>query len=178
MNEVVVNSIIEWITEEGTPFVERILWVNPEYTLAVAIPLNQTNALPEYREIEAIEKALHRGGAIKRVIEPMILATIEEDIKPIHRQKRDKAWDIIKELVAAEPEIYDPKKRGPLIELTCQQFQICKRDVYTSLRRYWQNGKVKNGLLPHYYNCGAPGITRKTAVEGKKTRTATKNNKS
>src|SRR6266536_938036 len=32
--------------------------------------------------------------------------------------------------------------------------------IYRYLRRYWKRGQTKNGLLPDFKNCGAPGNDR------------------
>ncbi|RNB82117.1 hypothetical protein EDM59_21145 [Brevibacillus nitrificans] len=168
MATIVVNSVIEWIVKDcEKTLLERVLWIDNCRENAVTISLTDRSALPVWRTIDELENSLRQGEAIKRTIDPFLNSIREEDIKSRDREKRDKAWKVIEQLVKAEPDIYIKEKRG-LVTLVATEFGVPKRDVYTWLRRFWMGGKVKNALLPHYHRCGAPGKDREITTSGKK----------
>ncbi|MCV5555801.1 hypothetical protein OFN13_32420, partial [Escherichia coli] len=49
--------------------------------------------------------------------------------------KRDKAWNIIQDLIIQEPNIYKRDKRGTLIRQTRGNFGCSKQTIYKYLKR-------------------------------------------
>ncbi|KUK54017.1 MAG: Tn7-like transposition protein B [Desulfotomaculum sp. 46_296] len=164
-----INTIIEWLEgSEGINRLERVLWIDAKGKKVVVFALFNPKALPEWKEIAEIEKAFADGAAIKRISDPYTaLALPDSAILQKHRERRDRAWDIIKDLVVDEPGIYKSEGRGNLLHHISGQFGVQAKTVYKYLRKYWAGGKTKNALLPAYDRCGAPGKERK-ATEGKK----------
>ncbi|WP_167998815.1 Mu transposase C-terminal domain-containing protein [Desulfitobacterium metallireducens] len=158
MENIFVNSIIEWQDDNRNITVERILWVSPNCSQLVIIDISDLSHLPEFREYKEIEAALEHGIARKLSIDPYSnFMRPVENISENSLKNRDKAWNIISNIVEIEPDIYDERRRGKLIDEVCRKFGIHKKMVYRYLKRYWVRGKTKNALLPNYSNCGAPG---------------------
>lgn len=155
------NSIIEWINEGEENVLERVLWVDAENNQVVVINLNAEKPLPVIKELTFIHQALSQGLAIKRTVDPFAkIYANEAEIPEKYRQRRDKRWEIIKDIVTEEPDVYDEKLRGAMIREAHEKFGTPKKDIYKYLREYWKGGKTPNALLPNYDNSGAPGKER------------------
>lgn len=167
---VMVNSIIEWFgTDEDVSMFERVLWLDSTGNQVVVMPLFDPKALPIWRNAQDIEKAIIAGEALKRTMDPYSgLYIADAEILQKHRERRDRAWEIIKELVEDEPDIFREKGRGRLVAETAKSFGVHKMTIYKYMRRYWAGGKTKNALLPAYDRCGAPGRERKVSDKGAK----------
>jgi len=139
---------------------QRVLWVstNQEYVVVVDITNSKKMKYPYFRKYEDIVKEAQDGHLRKVDFEPdlRLLSPEEEYIKE-HKANRDKKWDVIKDIVKKEPDIYISDKRGPLITMTIEKTGKSKKVIYDYLKRYWFYGKSINGLLNNYFDCGAPG---------------------
>lgn len=80
-----------------------------------------------------------------------------ENISESSMQILEKRWNVIKDIVVCEPDIYLGKKRGSLINKVIIEHGCTKKAVYEYLRLYWENGKMKYALLPKVYNRGGRG---------------------
>lgn len=162
-----VNSIIEWLDGENSRL-ERILWIDNDGKETVTIELFSHNPLPQWKYIFDIESALEKGEAIKRTVDPFASFSVHDSKVLIkHREHRDRAWDLIKDIVNNEPDIYRSEGRGLLLHEVSQKHNVHVMTVYKNLRKYWIGGKIKNALLPAFDKCGAPGEERKFS-QGKK----------
>jgi len=70
---------------------------------------------------------------------------------------QQKAWGAIKGIVKSEPDIYQRKARGVLINQVLEETKVTKQTVYRWLRRYWQFGMCENALSGRYDLCGGLG---------------------
>jgi len=171
-----VNSLIEWHidetetptdAQEQPPTLDRILWLEPATNQIVLFDVQSPKALPRWESLVMVETALDTGQVRLLQSEPFAnLRRTEEDIPLPHRQRRDAIWDrYIRALVQTETEqprleILDATERGKLIAVIVEQTGVQKKTVYRDLRRYWQAGQIKNGLLPRYNRSGGPGKTK------------------
>jgi len=108
-----VNSLIEWQEENGDKSIERLLWIDDE--IAYVIDVNK-NKVPYIRRIEDIEVALAEDKAEIIKEDKYIVVLREEDIAEKHKVIRDKAWNIVKDMVDKEPDIYQASFRRKLIK--------------------------------------------------------------
>jgi len=154
--------IIEWIYDNERHEKERVLWQAADYSSIVVISLSfPSKSLPFFRPISELEEALQAETAIITPTDPYYyLAAPPIQFLSKHETQRDISWEIIKELVSNEPGIYVSDTRGLLAMKAANKFNITKGAVYKYLRNYWVRGKIKNALLPAFYNCGAPGADR------------------
>ena len=167
---IVLNSTIEWLgIDENTFVLERVLWLDATGKQVVVMPLFNPKALPLWKDARDIERVMADGEAVKRTVDPYSgLITAEAEILQKHRERRDRAWEMIKDLVEDEPDIYRDERRGRLVAETAERFGVHKGTIYKYLRRYWAGGKTKNALLPAYDRCGAPGRERKISDKSAK----------
>lgn len=135
----------------------RVLWHDNRQV--IWIDIKSTKALPEIISHQQVE-AMLVDEEIKAIDDPYL-----DDVITLPEQesseyiKREKAWEIIKNIVD-NPEIFDPKKRGKIIKEVTETKKASKQTVYRYLRRYWQRGQIKNALLPDYKFSGAAGKKR------------------
>ncbi|MDE2420549.1 MAG: DDE-type integrase/transposase/recombinase [Gammaproteobacteria bacterium] len=135
----------------------RILAINSG--MIYWIQVDTKNALPEVFRAEQLYEYLDNERLI-RFQDPYIYLINEEPaLDSIAFSKRDKAYNVIKELIQ-EPNHFDPSIRAGLINRIKSSGLVSKPTIYKYLRRYWQRGQIPNALLPDYKNSGAPGKTR------------------
>ena len=161
-----VNMLIAWSPLEEANVeirVDRILWCDPAQIHLVTIDAFAKDALPLLRPYEDVARALERGDLRVPETDPFaVLRRAEADIAEKHRQRRDAAWELIRELV--EPGDVDflinPTVRGRRIAVVMAANRRTKRTIYKYLRRFWQAGQIKNALLPAFEKCGGRGKRR------------------
>lgn len=152
-----INTLIEWIDgNSGTPRVERILHFDSIQEVYVLIDVFVKSSIPVLRKKAELVGSLERQEARILQLDPFKdLQVSEQNIAEKHKQRRDRAWEIIAPLVEAEGlSPYLPESRGRLIRQVAQETRTHKKVIYEWLSKYWQGGKTKNALLPKYKNCG------------------------
>ncbi len=164
MDWLVPNTVIEWKERDSDiGYIERVLWVDAKGESVVTINLEVNKAFPVINFAD--EYLSNASGKDHRVIDwvdTSIILDGDETIPSIYIEKREKAWNLIKSLVESEPDIYDSKLRGVMVKEIVEEEGVHKSTIYRYLRRYWQSGKTKNSLLPHYKKSGANGKERKS----------------
>jgi len=89
----------------------------------------------------------------------------EATLTDSERNHRDRIWDMMKDALECEPDIYTVKGRGALVNSISEKNGINKSNLYGYLDKYWRSGKTKNAFLPKYYNCGGKGTVRQSAKQ-------------
>ena len=171
-NHLYVNDLIEWLNESEQSTVERVVWIDENYILAFMFDINTNKGVPYPKRISEIEDAIDEGYALKLKLDPWVKIVKDDDLSERELEVRNRAWNIISNLVQQEPDIYDRKIRGSLVTNAIAQCEekITKKTIYGYLRKYWQRGKNKNALLPDYYNSGGRGKTKKYRSDKKRGR--------
>ena len=67
---------------------------------------------------------------------------------------RDKAWELIRDAVTNEPDIYDPKRRRTILLGIEETTGTKVPNLYKYIGKYWRYGKIPDALLPDYSACG------------------------
>ncbi|WP_093555549.1 Mu transposase C-terminal domain-containing protein [Pseudoduganella namucuonensis] len=114
----------------------------------------------ELARLPMLEADLASGRARVLAEDPYVVAMNQELLPQKHLQLRARAWNIVRELVALEPAIYEPRRRGQLVLECMRRHGVSHPTVYRYLRRYWQRGQTPNALLPDYSNSGGRGKIR------------------
>lgn len=170
MIEVYVNSIIGYRDPSDDMRVcdkYRVLWIAADNYQVVIINLSG-QTMPEVRDLSDLQQEFTSGLALKLTDDPFSkLVNPPEEFLAKHKHIRDSAWDIIKDLVSNEPDIYRPDKRGLLIMDKAKELGKHKRVIYRHIKNFWTKGKIANALLPEFDKCGGRGKT-KHATEGVK----------
>ncbi|MFT4413332.1 Mu transposase C-terminal domain-containing protein [Fredinandcohnia humi] len=155
--------------EQNQESLQRVLWVSSDqdYVVLVDITDRKNMKYPFFRKYEEIVNEAKEGQLRKLEIDPDLrLISPDEEYLNKYRAKRDVKWEVIKDIVVQEPDIYISEKRGPLVSMVEEITGKNRRLIYDYLKKYWFYGKSINGLLNDYFNCGSPGkprnITKKT----------------
>lgn len=167
--DIIVNSLIEWQDpEEGNSElrIDRLLRVNKAKDYVIAIQVNSNHLRIVKRSYSETAYAITTCNA--RVLDVEIfpdLLRAEKDIKPAHRDRRDKLHTFLAPLFNQEGDEYllNPQLRGSKInELTRSQgeLKLTKKTIYKYIRLYFQAGCSSNALLPSFEKCGARGKRR------------------
>ncbi|MYL34959.1 DDE-type integrase/transposase/recombinase [Pontibacillus yanchengensis] len=159
MDSIFINSIIEWLDQDQNRItIERVLWISPELNNVIVIKIDKGQDLPFSRSYSEILYALNTLKARKLKVDPNnMLMEVNKEYIEIHKDKRDKAWSVIKDIVTIEPNIYLRDERGELIRECIKNHGVTKKYLYKMLKRYWVGGKVKNALMPNYWKSGGKG---------------------
>lgn len=157
-----LNMLLEWQRDEARPCIERLLWVDSSGADAVTIEINNRKALPRWQKSKELEEAI--AAKELRILEVDPYAALlrpEGTIPENHRQRRDRAWEIIAPIVESqEGEAFIESYRGFLVAEATKRTGSIKKTIYNYLRRYWQGGQTKNALLPLFEQCGGKGKER------------------
>lgn len=146
----------------------RVVWVTADGTSVAIYPLDADLAFPELVQAEPLETRL-RSREMALVKDPFMAVVMEDKLKETHKNRRDRAWKLIKPLVAQAPYIFSADRRGTLISDAVENARkgndpnlkrVTVAQVYLYLRRYWQRGMTANALLPDYEKSGGRGKTR------------------
>ncbi|MBW4485317.1 MAG: transposase family protein [Tildeniella torsiva UHER 1998/13D] len=161
-----VNMLLEWQNDTENFNIERILWIDPSYTDAVTIRLQDPKALPIWQKCKELEEAISAQQARILEVDPYgSLLKTENTITEKHKSYRDKAWTIIEPLIESkEQSTLFSHERGSLIEARTKEVRCTKKTIYKHLRRFWQGGQTRNTLLPSFDKCGAPGKQRRSGT--------------
>lgn len=155
------NDIICFKDELDNKF-ERILWINNKNY--IAIQMNIDKMLFNIRLISDIENMFEEGICEIFNEELGVNKILEEEISQSQKEKRDKAYEIIKYIFAQDEEIAilsNSKIRSEIIKNANKKFNISTSVIYKYLRQFLQGGRLKNALLPNYDNCGGIGKRKK-----------------
>lgn len=158
------NDLLRYDEEDGRTV--RVLWLRSDSAGVAIIDVLADKALPSIVRLDVLIEDLKLKRARLLNPDPFLVLASENTLPDSHKAIRDSAWNIVKELVAQEPDIYRRDKRGRLLKAIMAKHQITLKTLYRYLRRYWQRGQTPNALLPDYANSGGRGKARQ--LSGKK----------
>ena len=76
------------------------------------------------------------------------------------KQIQADGWAMIADFVDQEPEIYQRRERGLMIQSILGSYDTTKQTIYAKLRNYWQKGKTPSCLYPDTRRNGGSGKPR------------------
>jgi hypothetical protein len=161
---IVVNTIIERLNSDlETDALFRVLWIDEErkYTVVMNIDDHRNMSFPTFMNYEDLVEEIEEGKCKIIELEPDLrLLSPDNDYLEKFSKKRDARWEVIKDIVTKEPEIFIPETRGKLVTEAHEISGKTRKIVRDYLKKYWFYGKTRNGLLDNYFDCGAPGKQR------------------
>jgi putative transposase len=156
-----VNMLLDWLTADATPKMERVLWVAPVNDRVVLINIIEKDSMPHELVASDLISAEQNGEVRVLQNDPYVIPREESSIPEKHRRCRDRAWGLISPVVELpNGGAFDPNQRFRAILRVCSETGVPQISIYRYLRRFWQRGQTRNALLPDYQNCGAPGKER------------------
>ena len=150
----------------------RLLWISPRQDHAFVIDAEAARAQVEKVAMAMLLADIGDGRSRLLLDDPY---RCHDDMDPLpekYRQMQARAARIVSSLLRHEPDIYDARRRGPLVAQHAQQHGVSHPTVYRYLRRYWQRGQTLQALLPDYRNSGGRGKTRAATAGVKRGRPA------
>lgn len=157
------NDLLEYAGPDRKTI--RVLWIDAAQTAAYVYDVQAHSAEAELARMSVLQADLASGRARLLPDDPYMVVVNQDLLPEKHLQLRARAWEIVRELTAMEPAIYEPRRRGQLVSEYTQRHGVSHPTIYRYLRRYWQRGQTPNALLPDYANSGGRGKTR-AASEG------------
>lgn len=133
----------------------RIVYLNQRDNEAWLFPLFGKNPLPKFCFASALEQDYENNKfkVISGVGEAIHVHATEKAIRD-----RDIAFERIKPLVEAAPQIFVPSHRNLLINSRAQELGCSPRTLIKSLRQFWAGGQTRNALLPEYHKRGTSNL--------------------
>ena len=162
-----VNALIDWTVDEGRVQTRRILWMGSDPAGFWSIDIWDNHAWPTWVSREQFLAAWQAKNICFRLVDPFVARQLI-DRPPEHFAHRDKNWQLIEDLVSQEPDIYNPRTRGPLYRDLSETRHIRLGTLHDLTRRFWQRGMTVSTLLPDWQKSGGPGKTRQAKPGGKK----------
>lgn len=154
-----VNMLLN-INETEDSYTYRVLRLDPSGSITL-INISDKSALPIILDTSIIIDGFDDGTVSIEPDDPFRVGLLEDEIPSNYKERRDAAWNLISPLVGSKnADIFDPKKRGALIQILHLTTGRRKSTIYGFLKRYWRGGQVKNALLPYWDRCGGPGKIR------------------
>lgn len=143
MNHVLeVNSVIRDNTEQC---VYRILWISAEQDCCYWINLDSKSRIPQKKEKEMVVLGLE-NGRFRRIADPFSTPIDHSGVSEKEKKEKEKRWELIREAVMKEPEIYDRYSRIEILRELEKNTGVKVPNLYKFLDWYWKRGKNPNAL--------------------------------
>lgn len=130
----------------------RVLWTDG-ISKTYWICLGENGNIPKPVKLEELLDGT-RKGLFEFAVDTWMPAVFLKDPSPKDIARRNRSWEIVKDIVSKEPDIYDPGTRIPLLQEASVLHGIHVNNIYKLLGRYWKRGKIPDAFLPDYYNVG------------------------
>lgn len=154
--ELAINSAVKYLTDTGHDPIEKVLWICRESDQVAMFELGNGNALPIMRKLSEIEELVASGNALIVSYNNSLLLH-EEQITQTQIQIRDSRWELIKDIVTCEPDVFFPHERNVLIEKVMSEKKVTRKSLYKFMRKYWSEDKTVDSLLPAFHKIGCRG---------------------
>lgn len=148
--EIYVNEIIRDAVHEKT---YRVLWISAPISFLYWISLDTAERIPKKLDAAEVRAGLESGDYVA-VGEAEIPLVAEDDLTNEAKKHRDRIWNMLKDVLEKEPDIYEAKPRAALLRMVAQKNGMKANNLYPYLAKYWKRGKTPNAFLPDYRNCG------------------------
>jgi len=83
-----------------------------------------------------------------------------EGITKAERRILERRWKVLRELLNSGVNLYSPEHRAEVARQLAKKGLAARPLTYEVLRLYWRSGGARQGLLPRFHQCGAPGKNR------------------
>ena len=145
-----INQVIHDLQEDCD---YRILWTaSSQEAPSYWMRLPGSSTIPEKISLEKVSEGIEAG---RYSFAPDVWRPVRSgEAGETAIRLRDKAWELIRDAVMNEPDIYDPKKRRTILLEIEEATGTKVPNLYKYIGKYWRYGKVPDALLPDYSACG------------------------
>lgn len=151
------NDVIQFA---DAPRTIRVLWIDPDRTLAYTFELGVPHSQPRAVAVQALAAEVLSRRARLLSDDPYAAPAPPPLLPQKYRDMQARAWDIVAGLQAHVPALYRPRERAALVAACAAAHGVSRPSVLRYLRRFWERGQTIDALLPDYGNSGARGRTR------------------
>ena len=137
-----LNSDKNQVINSGLSFIENGYW----------ICIDSTSNVPEEFDLGVIQDGLKVFRY--RLVPDDFGPIIPDKISQAAKNKMEKAYSLIENLVNVEPDIYERSKRLAMLKKVEEQSKAKIGNLYIYLGKYWRGGMVKEALLPKLFKIG------------------------
>lgn len=130
----------------------RIVYLNNHENAAWLYPLSGEKPLPLFSEASTLDEAF-KNKKLKVTVAIADAFHTKPSAKAI--RDRDAAFERIKPLIEASPQIFISSERNRLINARAQEVGCSPNTLLRLLRLYWGGGQTRNALLPEYHKRGS-----------------------
>ena len=116
------------------------------------ITLDSNTNIPRAFDLADVQEKLLIGTMEKAVDQSTVI--LDEDLSPKGTARRDRAWNLIRNVVTIEPDIYIHSRRAELLRRVETASGVKMNNLYGYLGKYWKSGFQRNALAPDYSSCG------------------------
>jgi len=134
-----------------------------ESVILYSLTNTSTTVKPIAISLEDFTELVSSGSAKKAQYElPTYLLVDEENISDEHIARRDKNYNLIRDIISDNTFIFDyaTKKRSPQLAAYAKKNSFSRKSLARLITVYWRNGQDKMALLPAYVNSGGYGRDR------------------
>ena len=150
MEKIGINQIIHDIRK--TRYL-RILWIDYPQDILYWIQMDSKQNIPSMYSVRSLQDGLS-SGEYEYAPDRWLPAVTLKEYGEADIRCRDRVWDIVKDAVLREPEIYMKSERAQILKETENRTNVRLNNLYKLLGRYWRGGKVPDVFLPDYKNRG------------------------
>ncbi|HEH9395018.1 TPA: DDE-type integrase/transposase/recombinase [Aeromonas salmonicida] len=143
----------------------RVLEYYASNDLLILFRLHDGNGLEKPIPVEFsifLESAKYGKSKTSSYLMPFYQVISEEEIPPAHRDKRNKRFELIYDLISNPNFLLDVvlSQRSKIVSSHAKERGVYVQKIYRSLNQYWRYGQEINALLPAYKYCGGSGEPR------------------
>jgi hypothetical protein len=143
----------------------RLLCIMQDVESAILYSLTNTSTTvrPIAISLEGFTELVSSGTAKKAHYKlPTYLLVDEENISGEHIARRDKNYNLIRDIISDSTFIFDyaTKKRSPQLAAYAKKNGVDRKSLARLITVYWRNGQDKMALLPAYAKSGGYGRDR------------------
>lgn len=143
----------------------RLLCIIQDVESVILYSLTNTSSTvkPIAISLEGFTELVSSGAAKKAKYElPTYLLVDEENIPGEHIARRDKNYNLIRDIISDSTFIFDyaTKKRSPELAAYAKKNGVDRKSIARLISVYWRNGQDKMALLPAYAKSGGYGRDR------------------
>ncbi|HHG3610090.1 TPA: transposase [Vibrio parahaemolyticus] len=141
----------------------RLLEIMQDVESVILFSLEVATVRPIAVSLEGfIELVSSRKAKKDRYELPAYLLVDEENVPVEHIERRDKNYNLIKDVISDSTFLFDyaTKRRSPQLAEYSKQINVDRKTLARLLSQFWRNGQDKMGLLPAFSKSGASGRER------------------
>lgn len=137
-----INTVIR-DTEVNCDY--RILWISPEQDLCYWIDIGDKSRIP-CKKSKALLLSGLADGKLLRTDDPYSVPADHSGAPDSEKKAKERRWDLIKDAVMKEPEIYERVSRAEILKGIEKDTGVKMNNLYKFLGWYWKRGKNPNAL--------------------------------